>query len=197
MFTGLVRSRGEIRRIEGTQELTLEILPRARDFLLSIGASVACNGICLTVATVTPEGAFTVTLSAETLRMTTAGTWKTGRLIHLEPALNAGDPLGGHYVSGHVDGLAKVTSLTPNQQSVVLECEIPLKLARFIAPKGSVTLDGVSLTVNAVQGNRFTVNLIPHTRDVTHLGTLAAGDLLNLEVDMIARYIARMMEIPA
>lgn len=197
MFTGLVQTIGDVRRIEGAAELTVEILPRAKNFPLAMGASIACNGICLTVTAIAPDGAFTVLLSAETLRLTNAGTWRVGRLINLEPSLRAGDALGGHYVSGHVDGLAKAVVQKPSGDSMVWEFEMPLKLVRFLAPKGSVTLDGVSLTVNSVNGNRFTVNLIPHTLEATSFTQLKPGDLLNLEVDMVARYVARLMEIPA
>ena len=197
MFTGLIRDIGEVIRIEGTHELSMDILPRAKHFPLEIGASIACNGICLTVAGITPRRAFTVILSAETVRLTTAGTWKLGRTINLEPALRAGDALGGHYVSGHIDGMAKAIGSKSVDDSTVWEFETPLKLVRFMAAKGSVTLDGVSLTVNTVTGNRFTVNIIPHTAQNTHFARLVAGDILNLEVDMIARYVARLMEIPA
>lgn len=197
MFTGLVKDLGDIRRCDGTSEITFEILPRTKHFPLEIGASIACNGVCLTVTGINADHAFTVTASAETLRLTTAGTWKIGRTLNLEPALKVGDALGGHYVSGHVDGLAQAIRSNVSANSTVWEYEVPLKLVRFMAPKGSVTLDGVSLTVNAVTGNRFTVNIIPHTAQSTNFATLASGDLLNLEVDMIARYVARLMEIPA
>lgn len=197
MFTGLVKDTGEIRRIEGTTELMVEILPRAKHFPLEMGASIACNGICLTVTDITKDRAFVASLSAETLRLTTAGTWKVGRLINLEPSLRAGDALGGHYVSGHVDGLAKAILGKQTGESMVWEFEMPLKLIRFLAPKGSVTLDGVSLTVNTVNGNRFTVNIIQHTAEATSFSALKSGDLVNLEVDMIARYVARLMEVPA
>jgi riboflavin synthase len=197
MFTGLIRDQGEIRRIDQAGDLTLEIQPRDTNFPLEPGASIACSGICLTVTSITPGRGFTVQLSAETLRCTTAGSWKVGQWLNLEPSLKAGDPLGGHYVSGHVDGLAKAMLGKKSGDSTVWEFELPLKLARFLAPKGSVTLDGVSLTVNSVSGNRFTVNIVSHTAAVTRFGTLKAGDLVNLEIDLIARYVARLMEMPA
>ncbi|MEJ0010483.1 MAG: riboflavin synthase [Alphaproteobacteria bacterium] len=144
---------------------------------------------------VTADKAFTATLSAETLRVTTAASWKEGMRINLEPSLLAGDALGGHFVSGHVDGTARAIGKKQSGDSTVWEFETGLKLVKFLAPKGSVVLDGVSLTVNTVGGNRFTVNIIPHTASVTNFSALAAGDMLNLEVDIIARYVARLMEV--
>jgi riboflavin synthase len=194
MFTGLVKDQGEIRKIEGARELTAEILPRGKHFPMEIGASIACAGICLTVTSITADRAFTATLSEETVRLTTASSWKLGQLLNLEPSLRAGDALGGHYVSGHIDGVAKAILGKKSGNSVVWEFEIPLKLTRFLAPKGSVTLNGVSLTVNSINGNRLTVNIIPHTADVTGFAALKSGDVVNLEVDLVARYVARLSE---
>lgn len=192
MFTGLIRTRGTIERIDQAGDVVMRIA--AQDALpFALGASIACNGICLTVTEFSERG-FSVCLSQETLRCTTAKHWKTGDQINLEPALTMGDALGGHFVSGHVDGVARVLSRTPEGDSTVWEFEAPQELAKFIAPKGSVTLDGVSLTVNEVQGNRFRVNIIPHTAQVTGFGSLNAGDTVNLEIDLLARYVARLKE---
>ncbi len=207
MFTGLITSLGTIRHREERGDLLLEIHPDARDFPLAPGASIACNGICLTVTSITDDHAFTVTLSAETLRCTTAGQWLTGMRLNLEPSLKVGDALGGHFVSGHVDGVARVVAKTPSGDSTVWVFEAASELMRFIAPKGSVALNGVSLTVNAVNGagesrngggsdpsEYFTVNIIPHTATATTFGALSVGDTVNLEVDLLARYVARMNE---
>ena len=194
MFTGLITDRGTIRRIEQHGDVRIEIAPRRDDFPLELGASIACNGICLTVAEILPDHAFTVTLSAETLRVTTAQRWQTGQLLNLEPALRVGDALGGHFVSGHVDGIAIAINATPIGDSTEWMFEAPSHLMRLIAPKGSITLDGVSLTVNQVLKNTFTVNIIPHTTTMTGFGELKLLDALNLEVDMLARYVAHLQE---
>ncbi len=149
--------------------------------------------MCVTAVAMT-DRAFQAVLSAETLARTTARGWRAGQRVNLERALRAGDELGGHYVSGHVDGIARALDRREEGESLRLSFEVPPDFARFIAPKGSVALDGVSLTVNEVDGPRFGVMLIPHTRERTTLGGLAAGDTVNFEVDMIARYVARMME---
>jgi riboflavin synthase len=197
MFTGLIQTQGTIRHLEQQGDLLVEIKPLAEDFPLSLGASIACHGVCLTVTHVTPDNGFTAQLSAETLRVTNAGRWRVGMKLNLEASLKLGDVLGGHIVSGHVDGLAAVLSKTPSGDSTVWEFEVPSELAPFIAPKGSVAVDGVSLTVNQVTGNRFTVNIIPHTHAVTGFATLQVGDAVNLEVDPLARYVARMLEFRA
>jgi riboflavin synthase len=148
---------------------------------------------------VTPVGEgsiFTVDVSNETLSKTTLGDWKTGDAVNLERALRAGDELGGHVVSGHVDGVARIASITPDGESLRFSFEVPEALARFIAPKGSVALSGASLTVNEAEGRRFGVNLIPHTLTQTTWGRKTPGDPVNLEVDVFARYVARMMEFP-
>lgn len=195
MFTGLVRTRGEIRRIEKKGDTVMVIAPQSR-LPFEIGASVACNGICLTV-TAHDKDSFTVSLSAETLRCSTAGQWREGDVLNLEPALALGEPIGGHFVSGHIDGTALAKDAAAAGDSFVWSFEAPQALMKYIAQKGSVTIDGVSLTVNEVSGNSFTVNIIPHTAKVTSFATLKAGDRVNLEVDMLARYVARLQESAA
>lgn len=192
MFTGLITARGTIRRIEHQGDVVMEIAT-PKDFPLSIGASIACNGICLTVTAIT-DGGFTVQLSHETMAITTAPQWQVGDTINLEPALSHGDKMGGHYVSGHVDGQVTAIAQEPSGDSVVWTFEAPEPLMRFIAPKGSVTLDGVSLTVNTVEKKLFSVNIIPHTQSATGFGSLKLLDRLNLEIDMLARYAARLQE---
>jgi riboflavin synthase len=198
MFTGIVLEIGEIRRTEaragagGASDRRLEIacatIPRER---LELGASVSVDGVCLTVAAQGP-GSFFADVSGETLAVTTLGTKSDGARVNLEPALRAGDALGGHWVSGHVDGLAEVLSTRADARSLRVELAAPAALARYIARKGSVTLDGVSLTVNEVEGAHFTINLIPHTLEVTTLGRLEPGARLNLEIDVLARYVERL-----
>lgn len=192
MFTGLITARGEIRRIEQHGDVTMEIAAPAT-LPLSIGASIACNGICLTVVEMT-TGGFTAQLSAETMRVTNAGLWTVGSILNLEPSLAVGDRLGGHFVSGHVDGQAVAIHKEASGDSTVWLFEAPESLARFIAPKGSVTLNGVSLTVNTVEKNLFSVNIIAHTAAVTGFGSLQLLERVNLEVDMLARYVARLQE---
>ena len=197
MFTGIVQEVGQLRRVEtrgegAAQDRRLEITHSAitRD-RLNLGDSICVAGVCLTVAG-HGHSSFLADVSGETLRVTTLGAKLPGALFNLEPALRAGDSLGGHWVSGHVDGIAEVISKTPDARSLKLELAAPRELARYIARKGSVTLDGVSLTVNAVDGAKFSINLIPHTLEVTTLGTLAPGDKLNLEIDLLARYVERL-----
>lgn len=198
MFTGIVLEIGEIRRSEtragasGASDRRIEIacatIPRER---LELGASVSVDGVCLTVAA-QGAGSFFADVSGETLAVTTLGAKRDGARVNLEPALRAGDALGGHWVSGHVDGLAEVLSSRGDARSLRVELAAPAALARYIARKGSVTLDGVSLTVNDVEGARFTINLVPHTLEVTTLGSLAPGARLNLEIDVLARYVERL-----
>ncbi|HJN76408.1 MAG TPA: riboflavin synthase [Myxococcota bacterium] len=193
MFTGLVTDLGEV----------LELTPhgRGRRLRLStaydiddleLGASIACDGICLTVESKKP-GSFTVTAGIETLQCTTLGGWKRGRKVHLEQALRLGDRLGGHLVSGHVDGVGRTTKIERLQESVVTWIEAPRELSRYVATKGSICIDGVSLTVNEVRGATFRVNLVPHTVANTHLGS-GLGEPVNLEVDLLARYVERLLE---
>ena len=196
MFTGITVDRGRIAAVEarGDTYLTIETRLAAAD--LAEGASVACSGCCLTVieAGRTGElGWFRASASAETLACTTLGYWGVGTEINLEPSLRLGDTLGGHLVSGHVDGLAILREAAPEGDSVRMLFEVPDALARFVAVKGSVALDGVSLTVNHVDGRLFGVNIIPHTLAVTTLGQVKPGDPVNFEIDTIARYVARLL----
>lgn len=190
MFTGIIDHTGEILSTERRGDARLGIGCRFRD--IAVGESIAVNGVCLTVTELLPGG-FGADLSAETLSRT-APRWEVGQPVNLERALTMDSRLSGHLVSGHVDGLAAVVDIRPSGDSHVFCCEAPAGLARFIAPKGSVTLDGVSLTVNQVEGARFFVNIIPHTFAHTTLGKRKPGDALNLEADMIARYVERLLK---
>ena len=194
MFTGIVTDIGEIRSLERRGDLRARIATAYDTSTIDIGASIACSGVCLTVVQIGPDW-FDVEISAETLDKTTIGGWEEGTRINLERALKVGDELGGHIVSGHVDGLAKIVDKRPEGDSIRYTFEAPHELARFIAPKGSVALDGTSLTVNEVDGTRFGVNLIPHTQEVTTWGGSNVGDSVNLEIDTLARYVARLAEM--
>ena len=192
MFTGIVQEIGIIRGIEGTRDRRMEIAYTQIDGArLALGDSICVDGVCLTVAG-RNAGSFIADVSVETLNVTTLGAKQPGARVNLEPALRAGDSLGGHWVSGHVDGVAEVLSTADDARSRRVELAAPRELARYIARKGSVTLDGVSLTVNAVDGVNFSINLIPHTLQVTTLGSLARGAKLNLEIDLLARYVERL-----
>ena len=194
MFSGLITDIGEVIGREGGRFALRTSYVAAS---IPIGASIACDGCCLTVVTVRPDGrgaAFTVDVSNETLARTTLDAWQPGRRVNLERALRAGDELGGHIVSGHVDGLARILDIKPDGDSRRFVFEAPSQLARFIAPKGSIALEGTSLTVNEVAGPRFGVNLIPHTLTATTWESKRAGDEVNLEIDPLARYVARLME---
>lgn len=199
MFTGIVTGMGEVRSLRpigGGQDMRLVIgapWPDTGD--VAVGASIACGGCCLTAVEVGPDW-FAVEVSGETLSKTKLGGWAAGSRMNLERSLRLGDELGGHLVSGHVDGLGQVRSVRPENGSWRVQVEAPRELSRFIATKGSVSLDGVSLTVNDVAGGLFGVNVIPHTWDVTTLGQLAAGDTVHIEIDMLARYVARLAEVP-
>ncbi|BBK31815.1 riboflavin synthase alpha chain [Stella humosa] len=192
MFTGITVDRGRVSAIEARGDTYLTIDTRLPPRDLADGASVACNGCCLTVIAA-GEGWFQVSASAETLACTTLGAWRVGTTVNLEAALRLGDTLGGHLVSGHVDGLAILADVRPEGDSVRMLFDVPEHLARFVAAKGSVALDGVSLTVNQVDGRRFGVNIIPHTLAVTTLGQAKPGDAVNFEIDTIARYVARLL----
>ena len=192
MFTGIITDVGRVRRLRRGELLELTIATAFDTAAITIGASIACSGACLTVVAVEP-GAFAVQASAETLTCTTLGDWVEGTPVNLEKSLRLGDELGGHLVLGHVDGTARIVERRPEAESVRFAFEAPEELAPFIAPKGSVALDGVSLTVNEVARNRFGVNIIPHTLACTNLGTLQTGQRRNLEVDLIARYVARLL----
>jgi len=194
MFTGIVQGVGRIRSVEphgGDVTMWIETgdVPLAG---VEIGGSVAVNGCCLTAVQLEPA-AFKADLSRETLSLTTAGQWQPGTAVNLEKALTAGQALGGHYVTGHVDGVGQVVGRHDDARSVRVEFEVPAELARYIARKGSVTVDGVSLTVNGASGTRFDVNLVPHTLEVTILGGYRPGSRVNLEVDIIARYLERLV----
>ncbi len=193
MFTGIVSDLGEVLDISGTGDVLFRIRTVFKMDEVPIGASIANNGVCLTVIDRGPDW-FAVQASAETLAKTTLGGWRPGTKVNLERAMRIGDELGGHIVSGHVDGVAKVVSIRPENDSLRFTFEAPAGLARFVAPKGSVALDGVSLTVNEVDGARFGVNIIPHTRSVTTFGTYVPGSPVNMEIDMLARYVARLLE---
>lgn len=200
MFTGIITAIGVVSAIEPLgqgQDMRLVIdTPKGWLAGTEIGASIACSGCCLTVVTL-GEDRFTVEVSAESLSKTTLGGWRVGSRINLERALKMGDEMGGHVVSGHVDGLGDVLSETPENGSTRWLFRLPDGLARFVAPKGSVTVNGVSLTVNEVQGNSFGVNVIPHTGTVTTFADLKPGDRVNIEIDMLARYVARLQEFHA
>jgi riboflavin synthase len=194
VFTGIITDIGEVIGREGGRFAIRSAFDADG---IDIGASIACDGCCLTVVTVRPDGAgsaFTVDVSNETLSKTTLGSWAPGRRINLERALRAGDELGGHIVSGHVDGVARILDIRADGESRRLLFEVSPPLARFVAAKGSVALDGTSLTVNEVQGARFGVNLIPLTLTQTTWGRKKPGDDINVEIDLFARYVARLME---
>lgn len=193
MFTGIVTDVGRIVGLEARGDLRVRIATRYDTSRIDIGASIACDGVCLTVVDLGADW-FAVDASAETLSKTNLGTWAAGRPVNLERALKVGDELGGHIVSGHVDGLARVLSVTDEGGSTRVRFQAPDALAGFIAPKGSVALNGTSLTVNEVEGAVFGVNLIPHTKTVTTWGQVATGDAVNLEIDTLARYVARLRE---
>jgi riboflavin synthase len=199
MFTGIISDLGEVLQVmeksEGLRRLTIKC--GYDPDTIDVGASIACSGACLTVVSrgrTRLRRFFAVDAAAETLRLTTAGSWRQGTRLNLERSLRVGDELGGHLVSGHVDGVAELVARDDFVDSAGLTLRVPDTLARFIAPKGSVTLDGVSLTVNEVKGATFSVLIIPHTLEVTTLGSLAVGARLNLEVDLMARYAARLLE---
>jgi riboflavin synthase len=199
MFTGIVTDVGEILDVERRAEGLSRVLVGASypSSSIALGASIACAGICLTVVAADErEGrsTFAVDTAAETLMTTTAGRWRAGTRINLERSLKLGDELGGHMVSGHVDGIAEILAREDLPDMARLAVRAPTSLLRFIAPKGSVALDGVSLTVNAVERDTFSTLIIPHTLQVTTFGSAKKGDALNLEVDMMARYAARLME---
>ncbi|HXQ66900.1 MAG TPA: riboflavin synthase [Alphaproteobacteria bacterium] len=195
MFTGIITDLGRVRAVErAASGDTRFAFSTAYDTAsLALGASVACSGACLTVVDKRP-GWFAVEASGETLARTTLGEWRIGRAVNLERSLLLGDELGGHLVSGHVDGVAELARLAPEGGSLRMTFEAPEALARLIAAKGSVAVDGVSLTVNEVGRTSFGVNIIDHTRKLTSLGEARVGDRVNLEIDLLARYVARLLE---
>ena len=193
MFTGIITGIGHIESIGDAGDRTFSIGCDWDCSTIDIGASIACSGVCLTVVA-RHAHSFDVTASAETLTVTTAGGWSVGGQINLERALKLGDELGGHIVSGHVDGLAEITLIENSGDSYVVWLKAPSAFARFIAAKGSVALDGVSLTVNAVEGCLFSINIIPHTWSVTGWAGAVVGQKMNMEIDMLARYVARLAD---
>lgn len=202
MFTGIITDIGRVRSVKKRGDTRFTIATAYDPDGIDIGASIACAGCCLTVVEKGRDGEgswFAVDVSQESLDCTTLGNWREGTRINLERALKAGDELGGHVVSGHVDGVGRIVDIRPEGDSLRFTFEAPQDLGRFIAPKGSVTLDGTSLTVNAVEdlksgGTRFGVNIIPHTQAVTTWGMVKPGDPVNLEIDMLARYVARLVQ---
>lgn len=189
MFTGIIQSVGKIGKLEKSRDWTMRVVADSgflRD--AQVGASIACNGVCLTVTAHDADG-FMAQMSQETLDLTTAKNWREGMTLNLERALQAGQELGGHLVSGHVDGVAKIINMTQENDSLRVMFETPEAFAPYLAVKGSIAVDGVSLTINSSQGGRFGVNLVPHTLSATTLGERKAGDDVNFEVDTIARYV--------
>ena len=196
MFTGIITDIGTVLDLHREGDLRARIGTGYDVDGIDIGASIACDGVCLTVVDLgsSPQNWFDVQISEETLSCTTLGGWEKGHRINLERALRVGDELGGHIVSGHVDGLAQVIGVRPEGDSLRVTFRAPHALAGFIAPKGSVALNGTSLTVNAVDGTDFGINFIPHTQQATTWGTVAEGDAVNLEIDTMARYVARLRD---
>lgn len=198
MFTGIVTDIGKIESAEGRGDLRVRIATAYDTATVDLGASIACSGVCLTVVDKGP-GWFAVDVSGETVSRT-ADQWGVGRALNLERALKLGDELGGHIVTGHVDGIGTIVRISPEGDSKKIIFSVPAALAPFIAPKGSVTIDGVSLTVNEVSDQadgtaQFAINLIPHTQSVTTLGALAEGQTVNIEIDVLARYLQRMEQL--
>lgn len=193
MFTGIVTDIGTIAQLDQQGDLRARITTGYDTAGIDLGASIASDGVCLTVIELGPDW-YDVQISAETVSKTNIGAWTLGKRVNLERALKVGDELGGHIVSGHVDGVAEVIALQDDGDSTRVTLRAPQDLARFIAPKGSVALNGTSLTVNAVEGCDFGINFIPHTKEVTTWGDVALGDQVNLEIDTLARYVARLNE---
>ena len=199
MFTGIVSDIGRIRSIEPRGDTRVVVATAFNTATINLGASISCSGVCLTVVDKSAPGEpgwFAVDVSGETLSRTAQGQWSEGKRLNLERALKMGDELGGHIVTGHVDGVAEVAGVRPDGESKRIDILLPRELAPFIAPKGSVTVDGVSLTVNEVSddqtGTRFSINVIPHTQAMTTLGELESGQAVNIEIDVLARYLQRM-----
>jgi riboflavin synthase len=193
MFTGIISDIGRVRALQPAGDVRIEIDTAFDTGDIDIGASISCSGACLTVIDKGP-GWFAVDASAETMARTNLGTWRERSRVNLERALKVGDELGGHIVTGHVDGLCEVVDKVEEGDSIRYQFQVPSEWAHYIAAKGSVTLDGVSLTVNEVENDRFGVNIIPHTQKMTTFGELEVGGKLNLEVDILARYIARLSQ---
>jgi riboflavin synthase len=194
MFTGIITDLGRVRSLAPGAMTRLEVATAYDADGIALGASICCNGICLSVTDKAP-GWFAVEASAETMAVTTLGRWKVGTAVNLERALKAGDELGGHIVCGHVDGVGRVVDRRQDGGSIRYVVEAPAALAKFIAPKGSIAVDGVSLTINEVEGARFGVNIIPITQRETNLGGTHIDDAVNLEIDPVARYVARLLHV--
>ncbi len=193
MFTGIITDIGEVRSVEQKGDFRVEINTRYDTSEIDLGASISCSGACLTVIE-KGQGWFAIEASSETVDRTTIGDWSVGTKVNTEKALKLGEELGGHIVSGHVDGIAKIISTKPEGDSIKFEFESPENLKFFISEKGSIALDGVSLTVNNVVGNKFEVNIISHTQTYTTFSQRSVGDKINLEIDMLARYVSRLLE---
>ena len=193
MFTGIITDIGRLAQLEQGGDLRATLETGYETGLIDVGASIACDGVCLTVIALGPSS-FDVEISAETVSKTTVASWELGGRINLERALKVGDELGGHIVSGHVDGVAHVTLVKDEGDSTRVVLEAPKALARFVAPKGSVALNGTSLTVNEVDGISFGINFIPHTKTVTTWDEVVVGDAINMEIDTLARYVSRLRE---
>ncbi|MBT3466623.1 MAG: riboflavin synthase [Rhodobacteraceae bacterium] len=193
MFTGIITDIGIIAALDQQGDLRARITTGYDTACIDMGASIASDGVCLTVVDLGPDW-YDVQISAETVNMTNLDKWAVGKRVNQERALRVGDELGGHIVSGHVDGVAEVVSIKDEGDSTRVQLRAPNDLARFIASKGSVALNGTSLTVNEVEGNVFGINFIPHTKDFTTWGDVALGDMVNLEIDTLARYVARLAE---
>lgn len=196
MFTGIVTDVGKVRHIEKRGDTHIVIATNYDVAAVEIGASIACSGVCMTVVDKggSADRWFAVTASGETMSKTNMGQWKVGDRVNLERPLRVGDELGGHIVTGHIDGTAEIVGIEPDGESTRMTFQAPTALSRFIASKGSVALDGVSLTVNDVDGSRFGVNIIPHTTQVTTFGRMKPGSKVNLEIDLMARYVARLVK---
>lgn len=196
MFTGIITDLGRVRKISVNGDTRMEFITAYDTATLNMGASIACSGVCLTVIDKGEDqgsGWFAAQVSNETLSCTTLKSWCEGTFVNFERPLKVGDELGGHMVSGHVDGVAEITDIQPDDGSQRFTFKAPGSLSPMIASKGSVTIDGISLTVNEVSGDHFGINVIPHTLDVTTLGKKRVGDIVNLEVDMLVRYVARLL----
>jgi riboflavin synthase len=193
MFTGIITDLGRVRSLTPGGATRIVIETKYDSASIAHGASIACSGVCLSVVDKGP-GWFAVEASAETLSRTTIGAWRPGSPVNLERPLKLGDELGGHMVAGHVDGVGEAIERRPDGASLRFRFRAPPELGRFIASKGSIAVDGVSLTVNEVEGSSFGVNIIPVTQQATNFGSLAPGDRVNLEIDLLARYLARLME---
>lgn len=196
MFTGIITGLGSVRRVTEEGDRRIEIFCPFNTGDINIGASISCSGACMTVIEKGPNW-FAISASKESLSKTTIGEWAEGTKINLERALRAGDEMGGHIVSGHVDDVGYIRSIEFEGSSTLMVLEAPSLLSRLIVPKGSISVDGVSLTVNDVSGSLFGINVIPHTKEVTTLGDKKVGDLVNLEIDMLARYVAKLYEVPS